>query len=51
MAIPEDEAQLWLEMQRGLAERKELLTMQLEHIQALRQQKQGALPRHVRDRL
>ena len=31
-------------MQQGLAERKQLLTMQLEHIQALRVQKQGATP-------
>lgn len=31
---------LWVAMQRGLAERKELLTQQLQHIQALRQEKQ-----------
>jgi hypothetical protein len=42
-ALPEDEAALWAAMQRGLAERKELLTQQLQHIQVLRQEKQGAL--------
>jgi hypothetical protein len=39
--LPEDEVGLWIAMQRGLMERKELLTQQLEHIQVLRKQKQG----------
>ncbi len=35
------EETLWLEMQEGLAERKQLLDMQLEHIKSLRLQREG----------
>ena len=39
--LPDDEVQLWAEMQRGLAERRELLDMQLEHVKQLRKEKEG----------